>query len=71
MKKRDNKDLERICRCCEYARTLLDESRMLCEKRGIVDAAYCCRHFCYDPLKRDPGTPRTAPSLEYVSLDTE
>ncbi len=71
MNKRDNKELEHICRYCEYARSLLDDSHMLCEKKGVVDAAYRCRRFCYDPLKRDPGTPRTAPSLEYISLDTE
>ena len=71
MNKRDNKELERRCRYCECARTLLDEDSMLCEKKGIVAAAYRCRHFRYDPLKRDPGTLRTAPVLEYVSLDDE
>ncbi len=71
MNKRDNKELESICRYCEYARLLLDENQMLCEKKGVVDAGYHCRRFCYDPLKRDPGTPRSAPSLEYVPLDAE
>jgi len=44
---------------------------MLCEKKGVVDAGYHCRRFCYDPLKRDPGVPRSAPSLEFVPLDAD
>ena len=54
MNKRTDKELERICRYCEFARTLLEENQMLCEKKGVVDAGYHCRRFCYDPLRRVP-----------------
>ena len=65
----NKKDLDRLCRCCEFAHALQDEDAMLCEKKGIVNAGYHCRSFRYDPLKRDPGARRAAPQLEYIPLD--
>lgn len=49
------KDIERYCYVCQHSRPLGDEEdKLLCPKKGIVMANYCCRHFDYDPFKRTP-----------------
>ncbi|MBQ8641993.1 MAG: hypothetical protein IJ480_07210 [Clostridia bacterium] len=68
MKKRYDAELERYCKYCEHASVLSSPDRMLCRKRGVVDAGGCCRRFVYDPLKRDPApTPKLQP-MEFVEL---
>ncbi len=54
MKKRYDAEMERFCKFCAYGSTLSDPDRMLCQKKGIVEAGGCCRRFRYDPLKRIP-----------------
>jgi len=71
MAKQKNHELEKYCRFCEYAVSLKDPDQMLCDKKGIVDAAYHCRAFRYDPLKREPARVHAIPPLEFVSLDAE
>ena len=68
MKKLD-RTADRICRYCEFASTLQSDEEILCRKKGIVACTYRCHSFLYDPLKRNPGAPLTAPKLEYISLD--
>ena len=53
--KKKSPEIDRICKYCELASALNDPDRMLCHKKGIVNAGYSCRAFQYDPLKRDPG----------------
>ena len=68
--KKDKPILERMCKYCELAASLKDPDEMLCQKRGVVNAGYCCRLFRYDPLKRDPGAlPKITPLL--LSEDEE
>lgn len=62
---------EELCKYCEHAEALTDQDAMLCEKMGIVSAAYRCRRFRYDPLKRDPGTPRRTAPLIITDLDDD
>ena len=46
-------------RCVYCARGIpLEEDKVLCSKRGIVDPGGACRRFQYDPLKRVPPKPR-------------
>ena len=45
------------CANCFYGRTPLDNSSVLCEKKGVVDPESKCRHYEYDPLKRIPAKP--------------
>ena len=47
----------------------LDEDRMICKKKGIVDKSKKCRHFDYDPLKRDPAKPRSLAALKSSEHD--
>lgn len=70
METKQKKNMEKLCRYCELAHTLQDEDTMLCDKKGVVDAGYHCRHFRYDPLKRIPGKIRIVPAMEFVPLET-
>ena len=55
MAKKQQKEIDRACIYCENASYLQDKDYMLCSKRGVVSAGYCCRSFSYDPLKRVPA----------------
>ena len=55
------KKIEPRCAYCQRG-TELDEEKILCAKRGVVDRAGHCRAFRYDPLKRVPPLP-TAPDF--------
>ena len=61
------KKIEPRCAYCQQG-TELDEEKILCAKRGVVDRAGHCRAFRYDPLKRVPPPP---PSLDLGSLKDE
>lgn len=42
------------CAWCMRGRPANDDTKILCERKGIVDSTYCCKKFKYDPLKRVP-----------------
>lgn len=68
--KKKSPEIDRLCKYCEWASSLNDPDRMLCHKKGIVNAGYSCRAFLYDPLKRDPGK-RAMPEIPaFVDIDT-
>ena len=50
------KKIEPRCAYCTKG-SPLNEKEVACVKRGIVDAAFHCGGFCYDPLKRVPPRP--------------
>lgn len=50
------KKIEPHCAYCTKG-SPLNENEVACVKRGIVDAAFHCGGFCYDPLKRVPPRP--------------
>ncbi|MEE1186832.1 MAG: hypothetical protein UHN02_05585 [Acutalibacteraceae bacterium] len=45
------------CRICEIGRIAPDNENMLCIKYGVVPCDHVCKHFEYDPLKREPALP--------------
>ena len=47
-------DISKKCAFCEYASKTLDEEKMLCKKKGVVNAEYACMSFRYDLMKRAP-----------------
>ncbi len=55
MGRKDKPQIDKLCKYCEMAVSLSDPDQMLCAKRGVVSALYCCRLFRYDVLKREPG----------------
>ncbi len=61
------KKMPRSCLYCTHG-TSLNESQILCTKRGVVIIREDCRKFAYDPCKRLPP-PQKAPELEAFSKD--
>lgn len=50
----------RACRHCIHGKQTSDGEKVLCPRKGIVEPAYSCRKYRYDPLKR---VPRRLPAL--------
>ena len=48
------KAIEPKCEYCEYGKRSSDGNKVLCTKKGMVDAGYHCPKFQYSPLKRIP-----------------
>ena len=49
----DEKKYPKKCANCFYGRTPLDNSSVLCEKKGVVDPESKCRHYQYDPPQKN------------------
>lgn len=47
------KKIERSCSYCAYS-AKLDDTDILCSKRGLKQVGDSCRKFRYDPCKRVP-----------------
>lgn len=50
-----NKKIIPACKYCVYSTVLSFGEDILCKKRGFNDKDACCRHYKYDPLKRQPN----------------
>lgn len=50
------KNIEPRCAYCQRG-AQLEDGKILCAKKGVVDAQGSCRSFRYDPLKRVPPPP--------------
>ena len=50
-------ELPKICKFCESAVPLIDETYVLCRKFGTVQLDHKCKRFVYDPLKHIPSPP--------------
>ena len=61
------KDIEPRCAYCRFG-IRLDENKVGCRHRGVMDAGYKCWRFRYDPLKRVPPAP-VALRQEYQDAD--
>lgn len=48
------KAIEPKCEYCEHGKRASDGYKVLCTKKGMVDAGYHCPKFTYSPLKRIP-----------------
>ena len=55
---------------CVYCRRggSLENGEVICPKKGIVSEGFHCRHFVYDPLKRQPPAP---PAPNFSQLEDE
>ena len=61
------KTIDRYCSYCLHC-TKLNESQVLCTKRGVVAASSQCPQFRYDPCKRIPAKPK-APDFSQYNKD--
>lgn len=50
-----NKKISPACQYCLYATPLSFGDDVLCKKKGISQKSDKCRHYKYDPLKRQPN----------------
>ena len=48
------KAIEPKCEYCEHGNRTKEGNKVLCPKKGMVDAGYHCPKFLYSPLKRIP-----------------
>lgn len=48
------KEIQPHCEYCDFGKRAKDGDKVLCDKRGLVDASFCCNKFVYSPLKRIP-----------------
>ena len=48
------KAIEPKCEYCDHGKRTSDGNKVLCTKKGMVDAGFHCPKFLYSPLKRIP-----------------
>ena len=53
-KKVFNKKLVKHCEYCMHGTVSSFSDEVLCKKKGITNINDSCRHYKYDPLKREP-----------------
>lgn len=58
----------RSCSYCCYS-AKIDDTLMLCAKRGVVPAEKACRKFAYDPCKRIPPKQKALDFIKYTEED--
>lgn len=63
-----NKTSQRLCSLCTHALTI-DDTHILCDKRGVVSPDYKCLRFKYDPLRRVPKPKLKVPDLLDFKID--
>ncbi len=56
--------IEPACSYCGWGNPTGDGAMILCEKQGVVDLHFSCRHFRYDPLRRVPKRPAPLPKFD-------
>ena len=50
-----NKKIPKYCEYCVHGTCSDFLNEVLCFKKGITDRKDSCRHYKYDPLKREPA----------------
>ena len=66
MSKLFDKDISPACKYCATGKAVEDDGVIICYKKGMVSADYSCRHYKYDPIKRQPKRP---PPLQEFTAD--
>lgn len=62
------KKINRYCGYCQHGAAMSDD-QILCSKRGVVAASYCCRKFRYNPCKRIPPKMKSLDFEKYQETD--
>lgn len=62
-----SKDVEKICAYCEHGRLICGTEDVICRKKGLVKAQFCCSRFLYTPLRRVPPKP-VGPKIYTLNL---
>ena len=61
------KENKKCCNC--LLSSTIEDTVIICKKHGVVNKDDRCRHFKYDPLKREPELPPE--TLKYSKKDFE
>ena len=62
-----SKDITPMCLYCEHGKKIMTTDDVICEKKGLVKADYCCKKFRYTPINRIP--PKKAIHAEEYKKD--
>lgn len=62
------KKITRSCTYCSFG-TKLNDTDILCTKRGIRNVDQSCRKFVYDPCKRIPPKAKASDFTKYSEED--
>ena len=62
------KKITPVCAYCQWG-TTMDETQILCVKKGVVPAESKCRKFRYDPCKRIPQKMKPLDTKKYDEVD--
>ena len=62
------KKIQRSCQYCTHC-TALDDTTVLCIRKGITSRDGKCRKFEYDPCKRIPAKPKAPDFSKYEEFD--
>jgi len=62
------KKIERSCAYCQHG-TKLNDTQILCAKKGVRSIEDQCRKFKYDPCKRIPAKARALDFSRYNEED--
>lgn len=62
------KKIERSCAYCQHG-VKLDDTQVLCAKKGVRTVEDQCRKFKYDPCKRIPAKARALDFSKYEEED--
>ena len=65
-----NKKIDPCCAYCEHS-TKINDSEIICIKKGVMPAYGSCRRFLYAPLKRVPEAPAVIPTDKFTAEDFE
>lgn len=55
MKYNEKAEIEKYCAFCERSIPTFESDKVLCDKKGVVNAGFKCKSFRYDPQKREPA----------------
>ena len=55
-----NKKLPSSCEYCVHGKRSVYGKEILCLKKGVTSYRDSCRHYKYDPLKREPNKAKIA-----------
>lgn len=59
-----NKNIEPSCSYCKFGKYSVDNDKILCNKKGVLEVYDSCWRFKYDPLKRIPKQQLVLPKFD-------
>ncbi len=64
-------DVSKVCATCKYASSLCAVDELICQKKGLVESNYFCRHYDYNRLLKRPNRKRNLAENKFSAEDFE